>query len=268
MADSSSFLENWTRLFSGLQSFLEGAQSSQYPTYHYCEYVLDRTEMFITSISQLVTHFNSSHANDVVQQYVGHLNELLHHLRIILTIWNENISQVQGLRSHDHPFSYMVPSSSGATGRPKYVISREQLLYLRSMRFTWVEISQLIGVSTSTVYRRRMELGIDIDASVGRSLNDSDLLEIVRNMRLNQPALGQTMLWAHLKADGYHVTRARVRNAIRTTDPLATVLNWSEMTSRRPYSVPSPNSLWHLGERLVWVHISTCYCMHYCILIL
>ena len=37
-------------------------------------------------------------------------------------------------------------------------------------------------------------------------------------------------------------------DAMRVTDPINTALRWREITPRRPYSVPRPNSLWHIGK--------------------
>ena len=45
------------------------------------------------------------------------------------------------------------------------------------------------------------------------------------------------------------VSRDRVRSVIRRIDPLNIALRWRQNTTyRRPYSVPGPNSLWHLGK--------------------
>ena len=36
---------------------------------------------------------------------------------------------------------------------------------------------------------------------------------------------------------------------MRVTDPINTALRWrGNLSNRRPYSVPGPNSLWHIGE--------------------
>ena len=45
-----------------------------------------------------------------------------------------------------------------------------------------------------------------------------------------------------LRSLGYKVTRDRVRQAIRVTDPLSIALQ------SLPQGVPGPNSLWHIGE--------------------
>ena len=47
-----------------------------------------------------------------------------------------------------------------------------------------------------------------------------------------------------------HIQRSRVRNSIHRTDPINTALRWSDPINRRPYSVPSSNSLWHLDGNL------------------
>lgn len=50
---------------------------------------------------------------------------------------------------------------------------------------------------------------------------------------------------------GYRVTRERIRSAVRFLDPLSTALCWhGNPAYRRPYSVPGPNSLWHIGKVL------------------
>lgn len=75
----------------------------------------------------------------------------------------------------------------------------------------------------------------------------SDLHILLRQMRIDFPSLGQTMVWGRLRSLGFRVTRARVREAIRVTDPIHTALRWRQVTPRRLYSVPGPNSLWHIG---------------------
>ena len=52
---------------------------------------------------------------------------------------------------------------------------------------------------------------------------------------------------------GYRVPREKIRNVIRATDPTNTALQWRSLTPRRPYSVPGPNSLWHIGKIIVHV---------------
>ena len=96
-----------------------------------------------------------------------------------------------------------------------------------------------------TVYRRRIQYGMFFEPS--QSVSDSQLMDIVHHLREEVPDLGQAILAGRLRSMGLHVTRDRLRNAIRRSDPLNTALRWHNLTSRRPYSVPGPNSLWHIG---------------------
>jgi len=74
------------------------------------------------------------------------------------------------------------------------------------------------------------------------------LTGIIQQLRYNNPYCGETMMMGHLRAMGCIVTRDRVRSVVRRIDPLNSALRWGgDVTSRRPYSVPGPNSLWHLG---------------------
>lgn len=62
------------------------------------------------------------------------------------------------------------------------------------------------------------------------------------------PAMGQAMVWGHLRSMGYQITRERVRNAMRQSDSIHNALRWQgDLVQRCSYSVPGPNSLWHIG---------------------
>ena len=68
-------------------------------------------------------------------------------------------------------------------------------------------------------------------------------------MRREFPEMGETMVWGQLRSMGIQVTREWVRDAVRQTDPLSTALRWrGGLTRRKTYSVPGPNSLWHIGN--------------------
>ena len=65
------------------------------------------------------------------------------------------------------------------------------------------------------------------------------------------------MTWGRLRSMGYSVTRSRLRQAIRDIDPLHTALRWrGSLSVRHPYSVPGPNSLWHIG---IYVNYAAIY---------
>lgn len=60
------------------------------------------------------------------------------------------------------------------------------------------------------------------------------------------PNIGQRRLAGALRARGIRIQRWRVRDCLRRVDPLGTTLRWNGTIYRRKYSVPTPNSLWHI----------------------
>ena len=83
----------------------------------------------------------------------------------------------------------------------------------------------------------------------GSEISDVMLNILLREMGVDFPDMGEVMVLGGLRALGYRATRDRVRRCIRATDPLNTALQGRiGPTHRRPYSVPGPNSLWHIGK--------------------
>ena len=79
-------------------------------------------------------------------------------------------------------------------------------------------------------------------------LSDQDLSLLLRQLRQDNPDVGESMAMGTLRAGGYKVTRARIRSALRSQDPLSAAMRWPEgITRRQVYSVAAPNSLWHIG---------------------
>ena len=126
-----------------------------------------------------------------------------------------------------------------------------------------------------TIYRWRAEFDLLFDPET--SVCHSDLNSLVHTMRSEHPEVGETIVWGRLRSLGYRVTRERVRYALHQTDPLSSALRWrGNLTRRRPYSVPGPNSLWHIGNTVcvcvcvcarvcVWVCVHVCACVRNCI---
>ena len=62
----------------------------------------------------------------------------------------------------------------GGRGRHRSCITQSQLEYLKSLKFTWSEITAFTGVSRMTLYRRSLDCGmLDEDPSV--SLTEAEL---------------------------------------------------------------------------------------------
>ena len=128
-------------------------------------------------------------------------------------------------------------------GRPRFDISQDQLEYLSSMSFTWTQIASMLGVSRMTIYRRRVEFGMNHDG-ISSNITDKELAVILRQMCRENPALGERMVIGRLRSMRFKITRSRVRDYIRSSDPIQTALRWrGQLAPRQPYSVPGPNSI-------------------------
>ena len=178
--------------------------------------------------------------------YKSKVAELLEYLELLGNEWQRYLSRLQ---AHTNSLAYQAPPSrqeQRRRGRPKLIVTRDQLEYLSSLFFSWSDVAKLLGVSRMTVYQRRQELGLLTEPQ--HTLNDSELSRVLAEMRLRHPYNGESMTFGYLRSRGYHVSRHRIRAQIRATDPINTALRWrGGLTSRRVYSVPGPNSLWHIG---------------------
>ena len=178
----------------------------------------------------------------IIEHYKGDLDRLLGNLRPLLYRDHQ-------VRMDAHAAYQATILRSGRRGRPKYLITNEQLNHLISLEFSWNDISTLLGVSRMTLYRRRREFGLLTNNQ--RTITDDQLKHLLTEMRQQYPNFGETMAMGHIRSLGFHVKRAHLRNAIHQTDPIQTALRWrGQLTRRRPYSVPGPNSLWHIGTSI------------------
>ena len=257
MAESTRielFIRDWTRYFNELASFLDNCERQMgIANEDFAEYVVERLGIAIVNVSAITEHMcaqmqgsdtlSSSEHVQVGARYCQHLNELVELLRLLLRQWQDyqDDYETRGRFSYNAQLVY-----TNQPGRPRFNVTVPQLQYLRSMSFTWVQIAGILGVSYMTIYRRRQELGIS--DTVGRTITDDELHQQVRQIKAQFPTIGQTMIWGRLRSMGFQVPRAKVRNAIRHTDPLNTAMRWTHVTARRAYSVPGPNSLWHIGK--------------------
>ena len=244
----------WEVLFQEVSATLRSIMR-QYGTANegYAHFAVERLGICVQAVSGVRQHLQASEANlsdadrAVVVRYVQDLEELASSVRELVGYWETYLDQIDR-QSESTAFRAQVVHMPGRRGRPSFDISRHQLEYLSSLSFTWTHIAALLGVSRMTVYRRRAEFGM-LDDDSREYLTGIEVRRHVTQMRQQFPNMGESMVIGRLHAMGFRVTRESVRQAIRETDPLNTALRWpGGLTSRRPYSVPGPNSLWHIGK--------------------
>lgn len=136
-------------------------------------------------------------------------------------------------------------STSSAVGRPKFVIPREQLVYMLDYDISVSDIAHALGVSKSTIKRRLREYGISVRCQQ-EVLTDAALDELVRGVQEEFPNAGYRRVYSQLKSRSIKVTQSRVRESMHRTDPEGVAMRWLSITPRTVYSVRGPLSLWHI----------------------
>lgn len=82
------------------------------------------------------------------------------------------------------------PTRTPGVGRPPLPIDKDSLAYLRSLNFTWDEISSILGVSTRTLQRRARVWNI----SRFSVITDQALDHEVHQIKVQFPNSGEIMI--------------------------------------------------------------------------
>ena len=94
----------------------------------------------------------SENAHEVYETPLGDLQTFVGQVRVYMQSFCENISLPANTS-----FRCEVEIPRGA-GRPRIIIEDEQIHFLRSLHFSWGKIAWLLGVSESTLRRKRQEM--------------------------------------------------------------------------------------------------------------
>ena len=130
---------------------------------------------------------------------------------------------------------------SSSVGRPPIPVDRASLAYLRSLNFTWAEVSSVLGVSSRTLQRRAGEWNINRFTVISNQALDNEIYQIKQNF----PNSGEVMITGHLLSRGIHIQRQRLRDSLVRLRGF-TNIGINRSIFRRSYSVPGPNFLWHI----------------------
>ena len=81
-------------------------------------------------------------------------------------------------------------------------------------------------------------------------LSNESLSDIIRSISQNFPNSGVREMVAHLRNRDPPIIlqRDRCSRLLANIDPVGTARRWAQAIHRRQYSVPTPNSLWHLDS--------------------
>lgn len=153
--------DSWCRFFSVVARLLRDCERSTGTTdVNKIESICERLERCVCNVQRLHSRALETNQNGMeIERNLFYLQQQVS--KVMLPFWRHKREVSQVVPSQ--PMSSSGPSlqrDPSQRGRPPYIISREQILYLRELQFTWQDIASLLGVSRMTVYRRRRELGI------------------------------------------------------------------------------------------------------------
>ena len=131
-------------------------------------------------------------------------------------------------------------------GRPRVVITRQQIEALREIHFSWSCIARLLGVSERTLERRRQEFQMPMGRACYSSVADNELDHIISEIIGLSPNAGEILIQGALRHRGLLLQRRRVRESLSRVDPISRLLRRRQLIYRRHYQVRTPNSLWHV----------------------
>ena len=145
-------MEEWTKFFEEVASLLQEL-NRQYGVGNlsYASYALERLEVCLSSCRSLISALNS--VNSSSEALCNDLGELVTCLTAIRAQWLQYIEVLDSLGDATR-FAFRAELvGTGHQGRPRFLVSREQIEYLWSLSFSWSEIASLLGISRSTLFR-------------------------------------------------------------------------------------------------------------------
>lgn len=221
-------LDKWKRYrFTNSEQLLEVSLQE-------CKDSIDVTATFM--MSNLMQNHNTHVLREEVNRLLEDLLKLIENHRIIFQNRQKWIcidqTPIQGKP---------VKEDLGNVGRPRFKLDEDQVRSLKTLGLSWSKISQMLGVSTKTLQRRREEFSSPL--STFTSINDKDLDEIILVIINNCPNAGEKMVMGSLISKSILVQRERLRNSLMRVDPNRSK-NEKRRIYRRSYNVISPNALW------------------------
>lgn len=201
--------------------------------------ITGRLEEAVDRLRWLMSAINEDDLGDVASNFRGQLENIKRSLEPL------QLRLFEKKRSLESETYQCQRAGQGNVGRPRYIISRQQILYLREFSFKWTEIAGILGISISTLNRHRASLGLGSEPRF-TAITDEDLDTLVREVVGRSPFSGIRIVQGEMEDKGVHVQTQRVRAALHRVDGLNVRTRLSHVVQRRRYRVPGPNSLWHV----------------------
>lgn len=241
MADNRD-ITLWEQVFESIVELLDEYEYHRYSlNFGVRERILTRIETVMVVIQQVMS---ASAVRNL--ECAPFLEELLRSMRGLYLDWTRSGMGSRCTNVAIYSLQRPPVTRTASPGRPMLDIQEDVLIQLRSFGFTWTSIADMLLVSRWTIRRRVIQFGIQEITGYSNIL-DEELDIIVSSFTAQHGLLvGCSLVNGHLRSLGLRLQRQRVRESIARVDPANSRIRWAIAVSRRAYSVPGPNSLWHL----------------------
>ena len=202
----------------------------------------------------------------VLSRMRGQLNQILTNLNRLETVidkevYSRRMTQITELlnqlenddtTSTESETKVMPKVVNNEVGNNKYDINIAQLEHLLSLGHSVREIARegLLGakIHHNTIHNFISHNGIETPRQRYTTSSDDELCETLKNLSLRFTNSGVREIKAHLLSQNPPVViqRDRLAKLFSSIDPVGTARRWAQVIPRRVYTVPTPNSLWHV----------------------
>ena len=153
----TNFVDSLRSLFLQIQHLNAREIESEY-----LETTRSHLESAIASLQLLLVNIGQTQ-DRVLVDFKVILETVLRQSRIIL----EAFVVLERQDSESRALSFACPTATvQCPGRPALIVQREQIEFLRELHFPWTKIARILGISESTLRRRRDEIQCTLDDDV------------------------------------------------------------------------------------------------------
>ncbi|XP_019620312.1 PREDICTED: uncharacterized protein LOC109466887 [Branchiostoma belcheri] len=168
----------------------------------------------------------------------------VHGLTIELRQLEENIGNtLQECRNQiDAASESTTPEQENTGGRPRYVVDPGSMRASFDAGVAFNVQARVQGVSQSTMYRRRREMGF-LQQNRYTNISDADLDQMMTRILARDPNCGRSMALGALRREGVTVAERRVSESLRRVGGARVGARFPIPVPRRPYRAVCPGKV-------------------------
>ena len=181
-------------------------------------------------------------------------------------------SKFEKRNEKDQEVHLIIPKiKTGKRGNNEYDIDLAKLEHYLSIGISVKRIAKegLLGakIHPNTIYNFMKRNNISSRNARFTMISDDSLKEKINQIRLRFPNSGIREVTSMLQISDppIRVQRDRVAKLLSVVDPVGSARRWTQSITRRVYSVPQPNSLWHVDTHHKLIRFVLFFCLFVCL---